>query len=133
MVVGRKGGGRELPQRPSGAMQGTPTNQVSVTSLEKSDIVLALMWRSTTHSMYKLLVGTTVNLVILDRVNTPSDRRWGNLEVKPLRLPEPHEHIQRQFSISINVPTVVDIFLQHCIQGCICSPGYVDIFQWNKK
>ena len=38
-----------------------------------------------------------------------------------------------QFSISINVPTVSDVFLQHYIQGCICSSGNVDIFQRKRK
>ena len=38
-----------------------------------------------------------------------------------------------QFSISINVPIVIDVLLQHYIQGCICSPGHVDTVQWNGK
>ena len=38
-----------------------------------------------------------------------------------------------QFSISINVPIIVDIFLQQYIQRCTWSPGHVDIFQWHKK
>ena len=60
-------------------MRSTPTNHVSVAriaSREEAEIALALMWNSTTRSLYKLLVGTTVNLVILDRVNAPSGGTW---------------------------------------------------------
>ena len=38
-----------------------------------------------------------------------------------------------QFSISITVSIIVDIFLQHYIQWCTCSLGHVDVFQWNCK
>ena len=38
-----------------------------------------------------------------------------------------------QFSISIYVPTVFNVFLQQYIQRCVCISGNVDIFQWNKK
>ena len=34
-----------------------------------------------------------MNQVILDRVNAPSDRPWAYLEVKPVRLPDPHANI----------------------------------------
>ena len=36
-----------------------------------------------------------------------------------------------QFSISINFPTVIDVFLQHYIQVCVRSSGDVNVFQWN--
>ena len=39
----------------------------------------------------------------------------------------------RQVSVSINVPIIVDAFLQHYIQGCTCSPGNVNVFQWNRE
>ena len=38
-----------------------------------------------------------------------------------------------QFPISINVPIIVEVFLQHYIQGCIWSPGNVAMFQLNRK
>ena len=48
---------------------------------------------------------------------------------------EPSETCPRiwQFSISINVPIIVDIQLQHYIQWPTCCPGHVNLFQWNWK
>ena len=71
----------------SSAMQGTPTNHVSVNPNRRPRrrlivYLLALMWRSIIRSLCKLLVGTIVKHVILDRVNAPFDRRWKNLKVK---------------------------------------------------
>ena len=38
-----------------------------------------------------------------------------------------------QFSISIKGPMIVDVFLQHYIQWCTCSPDNVNVFLWNRE
>ena len=34
--------------------------------------------------------------------------------------------------VHVNVPVIVDAFLQHYIQQRTCSPGHVNVFQWNR-
>ena len=79
----------------SSAMQGTPTNKVSSTRIGgrgEADIVLALMWRSTSRSLDKLLLETIVNHATHDRVRALPPM-VGNLDVKPLPPPDPHTNI----------------------------------------
>ena len=56
--------------------------------------------------------------------------RWFSFNIVNLVKPV---HIYDTFLNSINVPIVIDVLLQHYIQGCICSPGNIDKFQWNRE
>ena len=36
-----------------------------------------------------------------------------------------------QFSVAINVPVIVNLFLRHHIQSCMCISGNANVLQWN--